>query len=122
MDTPTTPTAADAETSLELAQQLACVNLAYIQERIGERMLDPTTTTKALLDMGEHSYKVSGMAKKAESKEDQGRFVFNINFSGGTSPVRIEKVIDGDAETVPQLVSEATLALSLEEPDYSELV
>lgn len=65
---------------LEQARLLAEINLVFIQEEIGRRVIDPTLATRALIDMGEHSYKVSGMAAKQQPKEGGNRvkIVFNI--------------------------------------------
>lgn len=102
METPTKPPLAigdSEEKNLELASSIASVNLLFAQQELGKRIIDPTVTTKTLLDVAEHSYKVSGMQKKQEPKEQGGKFVFNINFSGGKQ-VHIEKDVTPDAELV----------------------
>lgn len=101
------------ETTLKLASELAAANLLFAQQEIGHRIIDPTITTKALLDIAEHSFKVSGMAKKQEAKADTGRFVFNIHFSG-SDPMKIEKVInpeDVDDTSPEALAAEAANVL-----------
>ena len=118
MDTTTTsPTAepkysltATEEGNLKLAASIASANLLIAQQALGERIIDPTITTKGLLDIAEHSFKVSGMAKKQEAKEESGKFIFTIVMGDGAD-VRIEKTIKGDTpdmDTPEMLVQSAT--------------
>ena len=101
----TLPTPTDEEKTLALAAELAAANLLFAQQELGMRIVDPTITTKGLLDIAEHSYKVSGMAKKQEAKDDGGRVVFNINFSGGKT-LTLEKDVGGSsADTTPQTLA-----------------
>ena len=109
----TPPVSTNEEENLKLAAQVASINLVYAQKELALRVVDPTISTKGLLDIAEHSYKVSGMAKKQEAKEDTGKFVFNINFSGGQT-LKLEKDIGGGSldDTLPPstaaLVEQAT--------------
>ena len=107
----TPPPISTEEENLKLASQMASVNLLYAQREIALRITDPTISSKGLLDFAEHSFKVSGMAKKQEGKEESNRFVFNI-IMGDNETVRIEKDIGGeslDATPTPDSLSaEAT--------------
>jgi hypothetical protein len=94
MELPDPPIATEEE-NLKLASQMAAVNLLYAQREIAHRITDPTITSKGLLDFAEHSFKVSGMAKKQEGKEESNRFVFNI-IMGDNETVRIEKTVEGE--------------------------
>ena len=115
------PVTADAEHNLRLASETASGALVFLVQRLAERGIDPTITTKGLLDISEHMYKVSGMAKKQEAKEDSGRFVFNIHFANGKD-VRIEKEVVGDTlEATPAvLVEEATNLLIPNESPFPD--
>ena len=95
------------EGNLKLASEIAAGNLLIAQQELARRILDPTITTKGLLDIAEHEYKVSGMAKKQEAKDEGGKFILNINLSGGKS-VKLEKTING--ETVDDASPEALLS------------
>lgn len=102
------PISANEDDNLRLAAQIASVNLLYAQREVANRIIDPSLPTKVLLDLAEHSYKVSGMAKKNEAKEETGKFVFNIHFSGGKD-LRIEKEINPSDENTldtPELLVE----------------
>ena len=86
------------------------INLLFIQEELGRRVLDPTMHTKDLLSAGEHSYKVSGMAAKQEVKADTSRFVFNIIMNGGNVSVDASQhpeVIDVPVADIQALADEA---------------
>jgi len=79
---------------LEQARLLAELNLLYAQEELSRRIIDTTITTKSLLDMAEHSYKVSGMAVKNQPKEPTGsgvKIVFNMPATQ-TAPARVIEV------------------------------
>ena len=96
---PYIPTDADrkfAEASTERARLQAAAYLPQLLDIVAEKALDPSATTKAVLDAAEFAYKVSGLAKKQEEQNDKGRFVFNINFRSGTVSVEQEKVIEHD--------------------------
>jgi hypothetical protein len=73
--------AAVAET-LEKSRMLATANLMFAQEEIGRRILEPTLTTKTLLELAEHSYKVSGMAARNEPKSTGPGFSITIKLPG----------------------------------------
>lgn len=97
----TPPISEHEEDNLRLASQMASVNLLYAQRQLAERIIDPTITTKGLLDIAEHSYKVSGMAKKQEAKDTASRFSIVINLPGG-GEVTLgtgNRVIDADPVT-----------------------
>lgn len=108
MDIEITKADLTVDQNLEAAAQLAAVNLLYAQQALGERIVDPTITTKGLLDIAEHSYKVSGMAKKQEAKEDTGKFIFQIIMGDGKD-IQIEKEINplGGADTSESLTAAA---------------
>lgn len=78
------------EQNLKLASEVAAVTLLTAEYKLAKMLSDPTLTFNQTLAIGEHAYKVSGMAKKQEPTEQQGKFVFNINFNSGRS-VSIEK-------------------------------
>ena len=119
MDTTTTsPTTepkysvtATEEGNLKLAASIASANLLIAQQALGERIIDPTITTKGLLDIAEHPFKVSGMAKKQEAKEESGKFIFNIHFPGGD--LKIEKTVGGEVidDSTPNALLEAATTL-----------
>lgn len=80
-------TSFDEEKTLKLASDIASVNLLFAQRELGRRIVDPNVTTRALLDIAEHSFKVSGMAKKQEPKLVGERFSITINIPQiGTKP------------------------------------
>ena len=98
------PVAFTEEENLKLASQIASANLLFAQEALAQRIIEPSLTTKGLLDIAEHSYKVSGMQKKQEPAEQQGRFIFSIVMGGGET-VKIEKEIGGNTlENAPETV------------------
>ena len=114
------------EENLKLAAQIASANLLFAQEALAKRVIEPSLTTKGLLDIAEHSYKVSGMQKKQEPVDQQGRFIFNILLGGET--LKIEKEIGGNTlenapETVNSLSESAnTLVESLSFADAPEFI
>jgi hypothetical protein len=85
------PPVGTEEQNLKLASEIAAVTLLTAEHKIAKLLADPTLTFNQMMAIGEHAYKVSGMAKKQEPMEQQGKFVFNINFGGGGS-VSIEKL------------------------------
>lgn len=122
METPNTSLMAVGDTeekNLELSAKIASVNLLFAQQALGQRIIDPTITTKGLLDIAEHSYKVSGMQKKQEPKDQGGKFVFNINLGGGQQ-LHIEKDVTSElVEATPAtLLAEAT-DLFADAPEFS---
>lgn len=119
-----TPPIGTEDENLKLASQLASINLLFAQQELAHRIVEPSITTKGLLDIAEHSYKVSGMQKKQEPTDQQGKFVFNILFSGGQS-VKIEKEISGETlPDTPESLTEAanTLVESLSFDNAPEFV
>ena len=104
----------DEEKTLKLASDIATANLLFAEQELGRRILDTSLTTRALLDIAEHSYKVSGMQKKQEPKEQQGRFIFNIHLGDG-GDISIAKslpedTIDVDPTPMDLVREAATLA------------
>ena len=116
-----TPPIGSEEQNLQLASELASANLLFAQHELGRRILDPVITTKGLLEIAEHSYKVSGMAKKQEPMDQQGKFVFNINFGGGNS-VSIEKLNTTeliDVTPTPYTLAREAAAINFDEaPEF----
>jgi len=102
--TPSLPeTGAD---TLALVSQVAELNLLFAQQEIGRRIVDPTLPTKVLLELAEHSYKTSGMAKKQEAKTQGSGFSLIINFPEGNQ-VRLEKVVEHEqVDTAESLLEE----------------
>lgn len=87
---PTVPVADTPEENLKQAAEIAAVNLLFAQQKLGERLLDPTITTKGLLDIAEHSHKVSGMGKKAEAVDpNAGRALVQIILPGSGGEILI---------------------------------
>jgi len=81
------------EENLKLASDLAAINLLFVQQEVSRRILEPSLTSKMLLDFGEHSFKVSGMQKKQDRSENGGvGFSIVINFPDGPAQ-RVEKVV-----------------------------
>ena len=117
----TPPISEHEEDNLRLASQMASVNLLYAQRQLAERIIDPTITTKGLLDIAEHSYKVSGMAKKQEAKNgsEGAGFSIVINLPNGQTATlgTNEKVVGESSLTqdMQTLTVEATHLL-----DYSD--
>ena len=125
--TETLPVAFTEEENLKLAAQIASANLLFAQQALSERIIEPSLTTKGLLDIAEHSYKVSGMQKKQEPTDQQGKFIFNIIMGGGET-VKIEKEIGGNTlenapETLENLSESANLLVeSLSFADAPEFI
>lgn len=72
---------------LDSSRLQAELNLKFAQEELARRVVDPTISTKALLDIAEHSFKVSGMAAKNQPKEAGTGFSITINIPQvGASP------------------------------------
>ena len=100
---------------------MAAVNLHLGMQELGKRVIEPTIPTKALLELTEHFYKVSGLAAKQDKQADQGKFVFNIHFGGKPLTIEAERTpIDGSAEVVDPVVeaAEESSALLAEVPAY----
>lgn len=78
------PIATTAEENLRNASEISAVNLLLAQNELAIRMAGAATlSTKTLLDISEHAYKVSGMAKKQEVKAAGPGFSIMINLPGG---------------------------------------
>lgn len=115
---PSTPsidlTEYDEEATLKLASDIASVNLLFAQQELGRRIVDPNVTTRALLDIAEHSYKVSGMQKKQEPKVAGERFSITINIPqiGANPPETLvleanPEALEPDRNTPESLAKEA---------------
>lgn len=117
----------NVDSALQLASEVATVNLLFAQQELGRRIVDPSVTTRALLDIAEHSYKVSGMQKKQEPKAAGERFSITINIPqiGAKPPETL--VIEAspealeDAQNTPEtLVKEASGLIDWETtPEFS---
>lgn len=98
-----------------LSSETASINLLFIQQEIGRRIAtDPSLSMRQLIDAGEHSYKVSGLAKKQEPERDDNMFVYVIDM--GDTQLRFEnglvvehqKDVDRTIDVTPsQLVDSA---------------
>jgi len=113
---PTTTAVSDEEAikqALEQARVQAVANLAFAQEEMGRRILEPTLNTKTLLDLAEHAYKVSGMAAKQKEQEaPNDRFVFNINFSGSKLTVESSPIHNEPIDVTPSPMDAVREALA----------
>lgn len=117
----------NVDSALQLASEVATVNLLFAQQELGRRIVDPSVTTRALLDIAEHSYKVSGMQKKQEPKAAGERFSITINIPqiGAKPPETL--VLEAspealeDAQNTPEtLVKEAAGLIDWETtPEFS---
>lgn len=105
------------EKNLELSAKIASVNLLFAQQELGKRIIDPTVTTKTLLDVAEHSYKVSGMQKKQEPKQVGPGFSIQIVLPGMAEPVVIGRSSTAEPVELAQLASEAE-ALFVDSPEF----
>ena len=107
--------------NLRLSSQIASINLLFAQKELGQRITDPNITTKGLLEIAEHSYKVSGMAKKQEAKTAGPAFSITINIpqaDGGERSVVIgESSIAEVQDEVAALVDES-ITLFGEPPEF----
>lgn len=112
------PTKTEIDRLQEETRAMAAVNLHLGVKALGVRVIDPSLTTKSLLELNEHFYKVSGLAAKQEKQADTGRFVFNIHFGGQPVTISSEKVVEG--EPVDEVVEAAgeSAALLGEAPAY----
>lgn len=91
--------------TLTLVSQVAELNLLFAQQEIGRRIVDPDLPTKVLLELAEHSYKTSGMAKKQEVKTQGAGFSLVINFPEGNQ-MRLEKVVEHEPADTPESLLE----------------
>lgn len=120
MDSNQTPSLPETEAdTLALVSQVAELNLLFAQQEIGRRIVDPALPTKVLLELAEHSYKTSGMAKKQEAKTQGSGFSLIINFPEGNQ-VRLEKVVEHETVDTPEsLLEEVRPVLNFEEaPEF----
>lgn len=118
---PSTPsidlTEYDEEATLKLASDIASVNLLFAQQELGRRIVDPNVTTRALLDIAEHSYKVSGMQKKQEPKAVGERFSITINIPqvGARPPetlvLEASPELPGDDKITPEALAREAVGL-----------
>lgn len=99
------------EGNLKETAEIAAANGLLATQALAKRVvLDAETmTTKQLIDIAEHSAKLSGLLKRQEAKDDTGRFIFTIDL--GDASVTVEarherEVIDVD----PMASVRATLA------------
>lgn len=127
-----TPALADmdelnVDSALQMASEAATVNLLFAQQELGRRIVDPDVTTRALLDIAEHSYKVSGMQKKQEPKTAGERFSITINIPqiGAKPPETLvleasPEALEDDRNTPETLVKEAVGLIDWETtPEFS---
>ena len=84
---------------------MAELNLLFAQQEIGRRIVDTDLPTKVLLELAEHSYKTSGMAKKQEVKTQGAGFSLVINFPEGNQ-MRLEKVVEHEPADTPEALLE----------------
>jgi hypothetical protein len=118
---------ADEDKILEAAAQTAMVNLLFLEQEIGRRILAPDLNNRTLIDMAEHSYKVSGMAKKQEPKTVGERFSITINIPqiGARPPETLvleanPELPEGDQNTPEALAREAVGLIDWETaPEFS---
>ena len=119
--TPSLPeTGAD---TLALVSQVAELNLLFAQQEIGRRIVDPELPTKVLLELAEHSYKTSGMAKKQEPTEGAGRALVQIILPGSGREITVGggQAKGRGADTVETLVEEVRPLINWSEaPEFSE--
>ena len=106
-----------AEAHLEIARLRAAANLPLLVDLMTERGMDPTATSKAILDAAEFNYKVSGLAKKQEEQTKAPSFSLVINLpqsSGENRVIEIGKPSESMIEDVtflqaiPSYVTTAT--------------
>ena len=81
----------------ETADIAAATGLLATQALAKRVVMDAETmTTKQLIDVAEHSAKLSGLLKRQGDNQDQNRFVFNILYRGG----EVETIADKAVEAV----------------------
>ena len=103
--------------------------LALVEQTLLERVATQADTlnTRALIDMGEHAFKVSGLAKKQEAKDDTGKFVFNIIMGDGNDIKTVNDLVgtavevEDDENRFAVLVEQANV-LAVDEPLVGEVV
>lgn len=84
------------EGNLKETAEIAAANGLLATQALAKRVvLDAETmTTKQLIDIAEHSAKLSGLLKRQDDKQDQNRFVFNILYRGGEVETIADKVVE----------------------------
>ena len=89
------------EGNLKETAEIAAANGLLATQALAKRVVmdADTMTTKQLIDIAEHSAKLSGLLKRQEAKDDTGRFIFTIDL--GDASVTVEarqerEVIDVD--------------------------
>ena len=78
-----------AEQSLEVARLTAAAYLPQLLEILTEKAIDPSATTKAVLDAAEFTYKVSGLAKRQEESKVGPSFSVRITLPGQNKEIVI---------------------------------
>ena len=79
----------------ETADIAAATGLLATQALAKRVVMDAETmTTKQLIDVAEHSAKLSGLLKRQDNTQDQNRFVFNILYRGGEVETIADKVVE----------------------------
>ena len=82
----------------ETADIAAATGLLATQALAKRVVMDAETmTTKQLIDVAEHSAKLSGLLKRQDNTQDQNRFVFNILYRGGEVETIADKVVEVEA-------------------------
>ena len=88
----------------ETADIAAATGLLATQALAKRVVMDAETmTTKQLIDVAEHSAKLSGLLKRQDNTQDQNRFVFNILYRGGAVETIANNVVE--VETADPLVN-----------------
>lgn len=105
LDSPASLVARGLEGNLKETAELAAANGLLATQALSKRMLLDTDsmTTKQLIDIADHSAKLSGLLKRQEDKQDQNRFVFNILYRGGAVETIANNVVE--VETADPLVN-----------------
>lgn len=102
LDIPDMPELPEGIDPLEVTKAIAAASLPSIMQSLAYRALDDRTSTSNVVAIAEHMHKASGAAR-LEQKSDQGRFIFNIQFSGvGKQPMVIDCAPVGDEEFLSQ--------------------
>ena len=74
------------EANLQDTAEIAATTGSLAMRELARRVAlgTDTLTSKQLLEIAETSAKLSGLLKRQEPKDDKGRFVFTIEFGGGS--------------------------------------
>lgn len=73
------PTADEANTALNNARLKAAIGFEFMVETLTIRGFEPSITTKGLLEISDHLYKVSGMALKQTAQVVMPTIKFSFN-------------------------------------------